>query len=176
MVYIATHARRLRKSWHAGAYYKRFNFKYRLRGRCRAKVSGSILLLCLREYGQILGASYDNLSRGWSFDIMLTRKAFLYFPNCMDVGGLKLSVIVTGSGPTCYKCRVVCHLSSSCPEEKISRNQALNLTPNLNIYPVIPFWNNCKKLIYSLIPLQFPYKRDPSLFRKNLLSHTISYT
>lgn len=31
------------------------------------QLSGSILLLSLRACGKILGASYDSLTRGWSF-------------------------------------------------------------------------------------------------------------
>lgn len=99
---------------------------------------------------------------------MFTWKAFLYLPSSMEVAGLRMPVIVTGCGPTCWKCREVCHPSSSCPVKKASRSQALNLTPNLDIYPVIScFEIIAKKLMYSLILMKFLHKREPSLFRKS---------
>lgn len=63
---------------------------------------------------------------------MLDRDAFVSIPNCFDIGGLKLLVIVTGCKPVCWKCRETGHLSSSCPEKKASGNQApVDQTPPL---------------------------------------------
>lgn len=55
---------------------------------------------------------------------MLDHEAFFSIPNCLDVEGLKLLVIVIGRKPACWKCGETGYFSSSCPEKKTSGSQA----------------------------------------------------
>lgn len=49
----------------------------------------------LSQYGQVLDTTSDFMNAGWSFNIMLDCEAFISVPNCLDVGGQKIPVIVT---------------------------------------------------------------------------------
>lgn len=72
------------------------------------------------QFGQLLAASSGDLT-GVS-KIMIDRQAVTSIPNCLDVGGLKIPVIMTGCKPTCWNCGETGNLSSSCPEIKASRD------------------------------------------------------
>lgn len=48
------------------------------------KGSGEHLAAFFMKYGQISGATSDNLCGGWSIDIMIDRLAFVSLPNCLD--------------------------------------------------------------------------------------------
>lgn len=65
-------------------------------------------------------ATCDSLTRRWSFEIMLDRKSFFFIPECLDVWGLKLPIII-GRIETCWKSG---HLSYSCPKKQASGSQA----------------------------------------------------
>lgn len=51
---------------------------------------------------------------------MVDHKSFASIPNCLDVEGQDLPIIVTGRRPTSWKCGEIGHLSSYCPEKKDS--------------------------------------------------------
>lgn len=87
---------------------------------CYRGTHGGFLVAVWRDTGCFLWQP----ERGWSFNIMLNRKAFLSIPNCLEVGVLKLPIIVTGRKPVCWKCGETGHLSFSCPEKKASGSPA----------------------------------------------------
>lgn len=47
-----------------------------------------------------IAASRNSLTERWSFEIMLDRKAFLFIPSYLEVGGLKVPVTVQLAGST----------------------------------------------------------------------------
>lgn len=64
--------------------------------------------------------SCDVVTGGWSFKIMIDRKAFISIPYCLNVEDQKIPVILTGHRLTFWTCRETSHLSSSCQEKKAS--------------------------------------------------------
>lgn len=60
---------------------------------------GENIATFLSQYHQILRVTCDSLIGGWCFQIMLDRETLFSILNCLDVGGLRLPVIVTGRKP-----------------------------------------------------------------------------
>lgn len=49
----------------------------------------------LGQYGQIPSTTSDGINRVWNFEIMLSHKFYRSIPNCLDVAGQEIPVIVT---------------------------------------------------------------------------------
>lgn len=120
----------------------------------------------------MLVASCESLNGGWSFEIMLERKAFYSIPNYLEVGSLKLLVIMTGWKPTFWKCREANPLTSFCPERKASGSQApvnqnLSLTVSListSLVMGMPASRTCvfKPQVRSSSKFTFPEELSPA--------------
>lgn len=58
-------------------------------------MSGEHLASFFMHFAQILGATSDNLTGRWSFDVLLDCLAFVSVPNYLEFSGRKMLVIVT---------------------------------------------------------------------------------
>ena len=100
----------------------------------------------LMEFGEIVNAELDSVHGVWSFELMLTTKAFYEVPNWLVFEGRRLPIIVTGRKPVCWRCGETGHLAAKCPGKKApvsapSKNQS-SLSPSLTketmVAPVAP--------------------------------------
>lgn len=62
---------------------------------------GERLAAYLAGFGQILSASSNDLNWGWSFELMLGRKAFISVPNSLDVERQKMPIIIISCKSIC---------------------------------------------------------------------------
>lgn len=69
---------------------------------------------------------------------MLDKQALTSVPNCLDVGGRNLTIIVLGRRPSYGKCGQTSHLASSSPE-----NKASDITASVNQTPPLPATDCC---------------------------------
>lgn len=133
------------------------------------QVLGEHIVAYFEEYREILGTLTVNLNRGWSFNIMLDRKAFHSIPNCLVVVDQYMLVIVTGCKPKCWKCRETGHISLSSTEKKapvilvpIDQNFPLAVSvksalpvmcmPATEIYAVKPLVGFCPTFLDKPLP------------------------
>lgn len=81
------------------------------------QVRGEHLVAYLVQYSQIRSDNSAEQNGGWTFEIILDCKAFIYVPNCLNIEDQKMSITVTGRKSTFWKCGEAGHLSYFCPKK-----------------------------------------------------------
>ena len=90
-----------------------------------------------------VSASHDRMPGERRFDLMSDSKTICSIPNCLDLEGCRLPVIVSGRKPACCHCGEIGHISAVCPGKKTPKN------PDKNPGTLPPVKVNDKKEAHS---------------------------
>lgn len=85
----------------------------------------------LGQYGQIPSVTSESINRVWNFEIMLGHKSYSSIPNCLDVAGQEIPVIVTDKKSTYWTCWESGHHPSSCPKKVSAVLTSTDKNPHL---------------------------------------------